>query len=960
MAHLKLGFAPGIIITSFLVSTAGAWVALELLRLRTSNRGWVNWVLLILASLVTGTLAIFVMHFVGMAAVTLDNHGEEMPLYFETGMTIGSLFESIFCVCVGVYVTGAQEDPSWKRFVAGGAFAALGITLMHFTAMRAMRVTLEWIPVLVALSCAIAWLATTSAFMLFFRLRAMWQNSWWKQFGCAVIFAGAICAMHYIGMVAATYSVDPLYPPNGDLIVQGTLSVDDVLRVGIGLSGLCACVTIALLTLRVRSVYQDEHFKKAQLVLAILLLDHRGHVMVDNFGHLPSRAVIGQFNFNAVRLPIMHPAMLWLLKASSCWSKFAHLGTAFRKNGARVATLLSDVLDRRPPTAHPEPATDTFDTSRLPFYRLSLIQAVASLAASMGISLGEMGLMYDQIIKAKEGWVVFLVDRLDSKHADVLATKGFRWTEPKRVLQVLAGHLQVHSGTVRTIIGDVPDYVRTRKRPVRSGLHVGVLSVYPRIGHFEVMVPSRDRSSIPTVEVSAIAFAALMEHAPYLREYVAPVLSSEAGAAMVVADYVAASEIHSALMRLGIGLDSGAPLSLQALTPPEDVLVLHRRLKHQADHGSSRGSSGRDGYPWVSRVPFPSWKASPNSSDSDMLLFVQINSFTGGQPKLPAGFQLIDLTVFEAMHYSRCFSDRFRRVIGMEMNEEWDQLIIPTFAELSGHPLRAPDAAFVEQTSRDSHANSANGHLSQGDFSSGADLTGSRSNHSVLDVDEILREGPSPTRKDLDAVDHNPTVGVGKSREGSITRAVSLIKIMKSFPPEHFRQSRSGQSYSDKGKLNDAVELDDFQVMIPHKMIASDKDDEENESIPQVAGPDASPIVNAWQAMRWVKLYVNAAVQFNSTGTTKWGKPFKVGQHHAAAPERTRTTPLLSERPIPVHAETLERRPNPDHHVAQPHPYLHGGHVRSIHSNHSGRQTCPSEDSSRTWRSDTRQPNMCT
>ncbi|TPX66258.1 hypothetical protein SpCBS45565_g04568 [Spizellomyces sp. 'palustris'] len=127
---LDISWSPGLIATSYVVSAAGAWVALELIRLRTSNRGWFNWVLLLLASFVTGGLAIFSMHFVGMAAFQLHHAQASVKVFFATGLTIGSLIEPIFCVCVGVYITGAQDNPSNLRLLLGGVFAALGICLM--------------------------------------------------------------------------------------------------------------------------------------------------------------------------------------------------------------------------------------------------------------------------------------------------------------------------------------------------------------------------------------------------------------------------------------------------------------------------------------------------------------------------------------------------------------------------------------------------------------------------------------------------------------------------------------------------------------------------------------------------------------------------------------------------------------------------------------------------------------
>ncbi|KAJ3146888.1 hypothetical protein HDU89_005918 [Geranomyces variabilis] len=890
-----IAWSPGLIVTSFLVSTAGAWVALELIRLRTSNQGWLNWMLLILASLVTGALATFVMHFVGMAAFSLQGP-TDLPIYFHTGLTVGSLFEPIFCISIGVYATGAQEHPSLRRLFAGGACAALGITLMHFTAMRAMRLSLDWIPTLVALSCAISLLATTSTLVLFFRLRAMWQNSLLKQTGCAVMLAGAICAMHYTGMVAASYTIDPQFLPGTPDLLDGTLSITGVLHIGLGLSALCFCIMIGLLALRLQRYWNVVHEQKAQLKLAVLCVDSCGRIMVDALGHLPSRAVIGEFDFNSVRVPIAHPALLWMLKASTCWAKFTHLNSAFRKHGGRVTSLLTELLA---PSHLPKRgvASESFEQSRLPFFRLSLIQAVSLLAGFIGVPLQDMGVLHDKVLKAREGWVAFLVDRYDERRVRDLTAKGFRWTEPKLVLQVLGRQLLVSPVALKAIISDAEDFVRTRRRPVRAGLHVGLLSVYPRISGFEVLVPTRDRSNIPSVELSPIAFSALLEHASCLKDFLSPILMREASAAMVVADYVAASEILSALTRMGVGLDASSPINLQVLSPPEDVLVLHRRGKHKGGPNGSvcESNSERASYKWVSRVPLEAYRAAPNSCDTDMLLFVRIHSFSSAKFSPPSpGFQLIDLAAFEAMNYSRCFPDRFRRILGLEMSTEWDDLIMPTFLQLD-------KATGTQSTDSDSDMNDED--VTQVDLNAGGSP---KEEHAVIDVEQMLREGPAggdPPAIDWQLRSDSAPKNVAK-------RGASLIRMLKAFPPQPMRRASAVFSeYSSSGATgggsgvtkggSEKICLDDFPVLCHTDIYGDNNGDDEfsdsEDSIPQAIGPHASQVANAWQAMRWVKLYVNAALQF--TGPSGPGGP-------ALA-----TTPMFVKPPPPPRAKLEQQVP---------------------------------------------------
>ncbi|KAJ3011193.1 hypothetical protein HKX48_006978 [Thoreauomyces humboldtii] len=893
-SELEIIWSPGLIVTSFLVSVAGAWVALELVRLRTSNRGWMNWMLLIMASLVTGILAIFVMHFVGMAAFQLK--GElQLPMYFQTGLTVGSLIEPIFCVCAGVYVTGAQEDPTFLQFFSGGALAALGITVMHFTAMKAMRVALDWIPALVALSCAIAWLATTTTFVLFFRLRAMWQASVIKQCGCAVLLAGAICAMHYTGMVAAHYSIDPRYPPTGPALSDGTLSVDDVLKIGLGLTAVCGVVLLGLVILRWRNHSHDSHHSKGQLVLASILVDPRGHVMVDSLGHLPSRAVIGSFDFENVSSPMAHPALLWLLKASCNWDKVSHLGVALRKNGPRANHLLEELLG---PVPSPFDDSASLEMSRLPFYRASLIQAANSLTAYMGIPMKRLGVLHDTVLKAKEGWVALIVDRLDNRRAEHFKAKGFRWTDPKHVVNHLAKHLQVEAVAIRAVISDTPDFVRTRKRPIRKGLHVGVLCVYPRIGHFEVMVPSRERSNIPSIELSPIAFAALREHSCHLRDYLAPIMSSSASSTMVVADYVAASELLSALTRLGISLDNSGPMPLESLNPPEDVLVLHRKVKHGMDEPSDTSVHlDRENLPWVSRVKSCEWTASPNSPDADIQLFMQIHSFTTSKFSPPPGFQFIDLAIFEAMHYPRCFPGiRSDRVIGLELNAEWNQSIVPTLTPEELQMLESK-TRLHETIQCDPPVHPA----AVTDTANGPAAMQS-DQHSIVYVDQFLREGPPEPPTPIDVPLSIEWSLHSRSPDHRLTerlRGAALMQILIDYRSELAPEkglSRRGQVSPTPAvqSLSHRIDLDE-SPMSPYDIFTETESDDDtyDDLMPVGAGADANPATAAWQAMRWVKLYVNSALQSGTMGSyKKHGKSFAFGPEDVPLAETHRKSPV--------------------------------------------------------------------
>lgn len=141
------------------------------------------------------------------------------------------------------------------------------------------------------------------------------------------------------GMAGANYFIDPNFPPGSPALKDGTLSVGAVLRIGLGFSAFCGLLTVGLILMRIHNYYYGIGVRKAQLTLAVLLVDPRGFIMVDSQGHLPSRAVIGDFDFDIAR-PSAHPALLWLLKASCSWDKLINLANAFKRHGTRVAKIL--------------------------------------------------------------------------------------------------------------------------------------------------------------------------------------------------------------------------------------------------------------------------------------------------------------------------------------------------------------------------------------------------------------------------------------------------------------------------------------------------------------------------------------------------------------------------------------------------------------------------------------------
>ncbi|KAJ3262922.1 hypothetical protein HK104_006718, partial [Borealophlyctis nickersoniae] len=481
-----------------------------------------------------------------------DVVGVPTKVYFDIKMTLTSLLAPIACVFIGVYIAGAVENPSLRRILSGSLFAAIGICLMHFTAMHAMHIVLTWVPFIVVLSCLIAVTTTTTGLFLFFRLRAMWQTKWWKQVGCAGVMAGGVCAMHYTGMHAARYS--PLTPdtPFRYKYSEDAMDVNGVLWVSLGFSSGCIILLAALLGKRIIEFrrYGSMGKRKGQLTLACLIVDDRGNILVDSEGKVPSRSVTGVFPINPSR-PLSHPALLWFIRASANWAAISSMTRACRTHAAKLRALLEETLALSARTVHRWTPSDSSDATKMePYYRLALTQELVALASALSTPIEDMGRVHSTVLETPLGYIICLVDVYAAGRVTAMTAKGFRWADPKHVSPLIASHLGVMtSASVREVVSDIPSFVRTVRQPISNGARVGLLVVVLRFDKFMVMVPEHDRSTIPSVGVSRATFEAVVGYGAEG----ANMISHHLALGVVGQSSRAAIELVDALGDLGVG-----------------------------------------------------------------------------------------------------------------------------------------------------------------------------------------------------------------------------------------------------------------------------------------------------------------------------------------------------------------------------------------------------------------------
>jgi diguanylate cyclase (GGDEF)-like protein/PAS domain S-box-containing protein len=196
---------------SYLIAAAGSYAALEMIeRWRNARRdGAVYWQLGC-ASVLGGT--IWSMHFVGMLALEIG-----LPMTYAAASTLLSLLIAILGVGLGLQIIRAKVSSA--RVCLAGITVGLGVGAMHYIGMAGIRFSgnLAYEPSLWSLSLLVGIAAATAALWLSLTVRGMWQ-----RVVAALIMGGAICGMHYTGMAATVFHVDPLAEftlglPNGPL-----------------------------------------------------------------------------------------------------------------------------------------------------------------------------------------------------------------------------------------------------------------------------------------------------------------------------------------------------------------------------------------------------------------------------------------------------------------------------------------------------------------------------------------------------------------------------------------------------------------------------------------------------------------------------------------------------------------------------------------------------------------------
>jgi PAS domain S-box-containing protein len=192
---------------SVLIAIAASYAALDLAGRVTAASGRIRLAWLGCGAAAMG-IGIWAMHFKGMLAFHLP-----VSVEYQWPTVLASLLVAILASAVALYVASRQHMGRVEALI-GSLIMGGGIAGMHYIGMAAMRspAITRFSPLLVTFSILFAILFSLVALLMAFDLREETKWAVPRRLGSAIVMGGAISAMHYTGMAAASFI--PASPPD--------------------------------------------------------------------------------------------------------------------------------------------------------------------------------------------------------------------------------------------------------------------------------------------------------------------------------------------------------------------------------------------------------------------------------------------------------------------------------------------------------------------------------------------------------------------------------------------------------------------------------------------------------------------------------------------------------------------------------------------------------------------------
>src|SRR5258708_34106865 len=188
------------------VASLASYTALDLASRISASKGLPGRLWLLGGAFSMGT-GIWAMHFIGMLAFHLP-----VPLAYDVPMNVLSWLIAMLVSGVALFVV-RRPTMSGGYLSVGAALMGVGICVMHYTGMAAMRMSppIKYDPALFIPSVIIAIAASMAALWIAFPLRRKHPGPpILAKIGSALLMGFAISGMHYTGMAAAEFAPDSI------------------------------------------------------------------------------------------------------------------------------------------------------------------------------------------------------------------------------------------------------------------------------------------------------------------------------------------------------------------------------------------------------------------------------------------------------------------------------------------------------------------------------------------------------------------------------------------------------------------------------------------------------------------------------------------------------------------------------------------------------------------------------
>lgn len=192
------------VVRSVFIAIAASYAALDLAGRVAAANGRIRVAWLSGGAIAMG-VGIWEMHFKGMMAFRLP-----VPVKYHWPTILAALLVAILASAVALYVTSRQKMGLIEA-LTGSAFISTGIASLHYLCMAGMRLSAvtKYSPFLVVCSLLLSLLFSLIALLMAFGLREETRWTVPRRVGSAIILGGAISAMHYTAMAAATFIPAP-------------------------------------------------------------------------------------------------------------------------------------------------------------------------------------------------------------------------------------------------------------------------------------------------------------------------------------------------------------------------------------------------------------------------------------------------------------------------------------------------------------------------------------------------------------------------------------------------------------------------------------------------------------------------------------------------------------------------------------------------------------------------------